>query len=52
MGTFGVEEALNKWIPFMSFDKLTTNGFNLLLFILSPSTMLRTGLSKNLIRAS
>jgi hypothetical protein len=56
---FRFKEALNKWIPFMpfdrlrrAFDKLTTNGINTLPFVLSPSTRLRTGLSKDLIRAS
>jgi hyperosmotically inducible protein len=57
--TFGLtrvlKEALNKWIPFMpfdklrrAFDKLTTNGINILPFVLSPSAWLRTGLSKDL----
>jgi len=58
MGTV-LKESLNKWIPFMPFDKLrrafdkpvlslveglTTNGINPLPFVLS--------LSKDLIRAS
>jgi hypothetical protein len=39
-----LKEALNKWIPLMPFDKLTTNGIYMLPFVLS--------LSKDLIRAS
>jgi hypothetical protein len=43
------EEALNKLIPFMPFDRLR-RAFDKP--VLSPSTRLRTGLSKDLIRAS
>jgi hypothetical protein len=44
-----LKEALNKLIPFMPFDRLR-RAFDKP--VLSPSTRLRTGLSKDLIRAS